>query len=138
MRHPTPGSHHFGADAADGTYIGNCMYYDLDSIKKEAEVGIVIGDRDYWSNNYGYDAVTTLLDYMFSQMSLNRIYLHTLDWNDRAKRCFTRSGFQAGPQSAADGKGFPPDGGIARGLAGDIGGTAGRPVWRCPRRQRGN
>lgn len=94
MRHPTPGSHHFGADAADGTYIGNCMYYDLDSIKKEAEVGIVIGDRDYWSNNYGYDAVTTLLDYMFSQMSLNRIYLHTLDWNDRAKRCFARSGFK--------------------------------------------
>ena len=94
LRYPTPGSHHFGADAADGTYIGNCMYYDLDSISKEAELGIVIGDRNYWSNSYGYDAVTTLLDYMFSDLQLNRVYLHTLDWNDRARRCFEKSGFK--------------------------------------------
>ncbi len=93
LRYPTPGAHHFGADSMDGTYIGNCMYYDLDSVKREAELGIVIGDRDYWSNSYGYDAVTTLLDYMFSQMQLNRVYLHTLDWNERAQRCFEKSGF---------------------------------------------
>ncbi len=95
LRYPTPGSHHFGTDAADGTYIGNCMYYDLDSINKEAELGIVIGDRDYWSNAYGYDAVTTLLlDHMFSDLQLNRVYLHTLDWNERAQRCFEKSGFK--------------------------------------------
>lgn len=93
LRYPTPGSHHFGADAIDGTYIGNCMYYDLDRVRQEAELGIVIGDRDYWSNSYGYDAVTTLLDYMFSEVSLNRVYLHTLDWNERAQRCFSKSGF---------------------------------------------
>lgn len=94
LRYPTPGSHHFGADAADGTYIGNCMYYDLDSIQREAELGIVIGDRNYWSNSYGYDAVTTLLDHMFSDLQLNRVYLHTLDWNERAQRCFEKSGFR--------------------------------------------
>ena len=94
LRYPTPGSHHFAADAVDGTYIGNCMYYDLDSVKREAELGIVIGDRDYWSNSYGYDAVTTLLDYMFSQIDLKRVYLHTLDWNERAQRCFFKSGFR--------------------------------------------
>ena len=94
LRYPTPGSHHFGTDAADGTYIGNCMYYDLDSIRKEAELGIVIGDRNYWSNAYGYDAVTTLLDHMFTDLQLNRVYLHTLDWNERAQRCFEKSGFR--------------------------------------------
>ena len=70
------------------------MYYDLDSINKEAELGIVIGDRNYWSNAYGYDAVTTLLDHMFSDLHLNRVYLHTLDWNERAQRCFEKSGFK--------------------------------------------
>ena len=94
LRYPTPGSHHFGADAVDGTYIGNCMYYDLDSIRLEAELGIVIGDRNYWSNSYGYDAVTTLLNHMFTDLRLNRVYLHTLDWNDRARRCFEKSGFK--------------------------------------------
>ena len=94
LRYPTPGSHHFGADAVDGTYIGNCMYYDLDSINKEAELGIVIGDRNYWSNSYGYDAVTTLLNHMFMDLHLNRVYLHTLDWNERAQRSFSNSGFK--------------------------------------------
>ena len=94
LRYPTPGSHHFGTDAADGTYIGNCMYYDLDSISREAELGIVIGDREYWSNAYGYDAVTTLLNHMFMDLELNRVYLHTLEWNERAQRCFQKSGFK--------------------------------------------
>ena len=94
LRYPTPGSHHFGTDAVDGTYIGNCMYYDLDSINKEAELGIVIGDRDYWGNAYGYDAVTTLLNHMFMDLELNRVYLHTLDWNERAQRSFSNSGFK--------------------------------------------
>jgi RimJ/RimL family protein N-acetyltransferase len=93
LRYPTPGSHHFAIDVAEGKFIGNCMYYDLDSISREAELGIVIGDRDYWSGAYGYDAVVTLLDYMFSEINLKRVYLHTLEWNQRAQRCFAKCGF---------------------------------------------
>jgi RimJ/RimL family protein N-acetyltransferase len=93
LRYPTPGSHHFAIEVADEKFIGNCMYYDLDSINREAELGIVIGDRDYWSGAYGYDAVVTLLDYMFSEKNLKRVYLHTLQWNQRAQRCFSKCGF---------------------------------------------
>ena len=93
MRYPTPGSHHFATETLDGKFIGNCMYYDLDSVKMQAELGIVIGDRDYWSNAYGYDAVTTLLDHCFNQKMLERVYLHTLEWNKRAQRCFEKCGF---------------------------------------------
>jgi RimJ/RimL family protein N-acetyltransferase len=93
LRYPTPGSHHFAIDVSEGKFIGNCMYYDLDSINREAELGIVIGDRDYWSGAYGYDAVVTLLDYMFSEINLKRVYLHTLEWNQRAQRCFAKCGF---------------------------------------------
>ena len=93
LRYPTPGSHHFSTDTLDGKLIGNCMYYDLDSVNMQAELGIVIGDRDYWSNGYGYDAVTTLLEYMFGERNLKRVYLHTLEWNIRAQRSFGKSGF---------------------------------------------
>ena len=94
LRYPTPGSHHFGIEVAGSKFIGNCMYYDLDAVKKAAELGIVIGDRDYWSGSYGYDAVVTLLDHMFSERSLDRVYLHTLESNHRARSCFSRCGFQ--------------------------------------------
>ena len=69
------------------------MYYDLDTVNREAELGIVIGDRDYWSDGYGYDSVTTLLDHMFNARDLKRVYLHTLEWNTRAQRSFSKSGF---------------------------------------------
>ena len=93
LKYPTPGSHHFATETLDGKLIGNCMYYDLNSVKLEAELGIVIGDRDYWGNSYGYDAVTTLLDHVFNEKKLNRVYLHTLEWNKRAHRCFEKCGF---------------------------------------------
>ena len=93
LKYPTPGSHHFATETLDGKFIGNCMYYDLDSVNLQAELGIVIGDRDYWSNAYGYDAVTTLLEYCFTEKRLKRVYLHTLEWNHRAQRCFEKCGF---------------------------------------------
>jgi len=99
LKYPTPGSHHFSIDTLDsatldGKFIGNCMYYDLDTVNLEAELGIVIGDRDYWSDGYGYDAVTTLLDHLFTTRNLKRVYLHTLEWNKRAQRSFCNSGFE--------------------------------------------
>lgn len=94
LRYPTPGSQHFAIEVDGPKLIGNCMYYDLDSVNMEAELGIVIGDRDYWNNGYGYDAVVTLLDFMFNQRRLKRVYLHTLDWNERAQRSFGKCGFK--------------------------------------------
>jgi len=93
MKYPTPGSHHYSIETLDGHFIGNCMYYDMDTVNREAELGIVIGDRDYWSDGYGYDAVTTLLDHMFNARNLKRVYLHTLEWNGRAQKSFSKSGF---------------------------------------------
>ena len=93
LRYPTPASRRLSIDTLDGKFIGNCMYYDLDTINRQAEIGIVIGDKEYWNNGYGYDALVTMLDYMFSHTDVRRLYLHTLDWNKRAKRAFEKCGF---------------------------------------------
>ena len=93
IRYPTPASGRFAIDTLEGKYIGNCMFYDYDSVNRQAEVGIVIGDRDYWSKAYGYDAVVTMLDYLFSRLKVDRLYLHTLDWNTRAQKAFQKCGF---------------------------------------------
>ena len=93
LRYPTPASGRFAIDTPDGKYIGNCMYYDMDTINKQAEIGIVIGDRDYWSRGYGYDAVVTILDHLFLNTEMERLYLHTLHWNKRALWAFEKCGF---------------------------------------------
>lgn len=91
---PSPRSRRFGVDTHDGRHIGNCMYYDIDMRRGEAELGIMIGDRDYWSKGYGTDTVDTLLNYIFTTTPLTRMYLHTLDWNARARKSFAKSGFK--------------------------------------------
>jgi len=93
LRHPSPRRCRFAIDTLDGKHIGNCMYYDIDEGKGQAELGIMMGDREYWDHGYGTDVVTTLLDHIFSTTRLERVYLNTLEWNVRAQRCFEKCGF---------------------------------------------
>ena len=83
----------FAIDTLEGKHIGNLMYYDIDENRGEAELGVMIGDRDYWKQGYGTDSITTLLEYIFTTTSLKRIYLNTLDWNLQAQGCFEKCGF---------------------------------------------
>ena len=92
--YPSPRSRRFAIDTHDGKHIGNCMYYDIDLRRGQAELGIMIGDRDYWSKGYGTDSVNTLLTHIFNSTTIDRVYLHTLEWNQRARNSFAKSGFK--------------------------------------------
>lgn len=81
-------------DRETGKHIGNVMYYSYDAFRRDAEMGITIGDRDYWSHGYGTDTVRTMVRYLFSELRLRKVYLHTLTWNVRAQVAFERAGFQ--------------------------------------------
>ena len=70
------------------------MYYDIDLRRGESELGIMIGDRSYWSKGYGSDAIRAVRNHLFSQTTLKRLYLHTLEWNERARKSFTNAGLR--------------------------------------------
>ena len=93
LNHFLKTSHRFAVDTPNGKHIGNCSYYNVSETKSEAELGIMIGNRGYWNKGYGTDAVTTLVNYIFCQTNLNRIYLKTLESNTRAQKCFQKCGF---------------------------------------------
>jgi RimJ/RimL family protein N-acetyltransferase len=80
-------------ETQEGEHIGNCTCYDIDEKRSEAQVGIMIGNKDYWDKGYGRDAINTIVDHVYSTSSLGRLYLKTLDWNKRAQRCFINCGF---------------------------------------------
>ena len=94
MQYTTSTSKRLAVDTHDGVHIGNCMYYDVNLRRAEAELGIMIGDRRYWGKGYGTDAVKTLLTLIFTTTDLTRVYLHTLKWNDRARQSFIKAGFR--------------------------------------------
>ena len=95
-------SRRFAVDTLDGKHIGNCSYYNINETKSETEIGIMIGNRDYWDKGYGADAVTTLVNYIFEQTALTRIYLKTLESNARAQRCFQKCGFTPSEHTVKD------------------------------------
>ena len=94
LSHPSSRSKRLSVDTLDGEHIGNVMFYDIDLRSGQAELGIMIGEKEYWSRGYGTETVNLLLDHMFEEYPFNRVYLHTLDWNYRAQKSFRKSGFR--------------------------------------------
>ena len=78
---------------ADGKCIGICGLWHYNPSAAAAELGITIGDREYWGRGYGREAITLLLDYGFRIRNLRRIYLSTYSNNERALRCYRACGF---------------------------------------------
>ena len=99
-------SRSFAIEDVDGRHIGNVMYYNIDDQRSEAEIGISIGEQDCWSKGYGSDAIGALTSALVRRTELKRFYLHTLDWNERAHRAFSRAGFEVCGTSWRDGHTF--------------------------------
>lgn len=59
-----------------------------------ARVGILIGDRRYWNQGLGTEAMEGLLYYLFERRGIQIVELDTADFNGRARRCFEKVGFQ--------------------------------------------
>ena len=78
---------------ADGKCIGQCALFGVDGVARTAELGITIGDKDYWGRGYGREAVALLVDYGFRHHNLHRIHLKVHAANERAHRCYRACGF---------------------------------------------
>ncbi len=98
--------HEFSITTLNGEHIGNCAYYNINRFRREAEVGIILGNRQYWNKGYGTEAMILLADYIFNRYNFARVYLKTLDCNIRAQRCFFKCGFTPCSNKKLDGYNF--------------------------------
>jgi RimJ/RimL family protein N-acetyltransferase len=78
---------------ADGKYIGYCGLMNVQDRHGNFELGILIGDREYWGRGYGREVVRLLLHYGFHYLGARRIALTTHAKNERAIRCYLACGF---------------------------------------------
>lgn len=94
LRRQDKHSRTFGLLTDTGELIGRLGYYHIDYRRREAELGIAIGEKEYWGRGYGTDAVKTLLTHIFEETDLQRVYLFTYAENVRAQRSFEKCGFR--------------------------------------------
>ena len=73
--------------------IGSLAFENIDWRIAAAEFGIVIGDKNYWNQGYGTEAVRLLVHYGFNTLNLNRIFLHVYANNLRAIHAYKKAGF---------------------------------------------
>ncbi len=81
-------------ETKEGDYIGQISLHKIDWKNRNAELGIVIGNKEYWGKGYGTDAIKILLNHAFNQMNLYKVYLRVFDYNQRAIRCYEKCGFK--------------------------------------------
>jgi RimJ/RimL family protein N-acetyltransferase len=77
----------------DGRPVGSLDLHLLDLRDGSAGVGIVIGDPADTGQGYGSDALTALLDFGFSELRLERLWLDVYDFNERGRHVYERLGF---------------------------------------------
>ncbi|MEE4194536.1 MAG: GNAT family protein [Anaerolineae bacterium] len=73
--------------------IGNLALMNISNVHRNAELGIMIGDKDYWNKGFGTEAIKVLVNHAFQNLNLHRIYLRVYDTNPRGVRCYEKAGF---------------------------------------------
>jgi len=74
-------------------HIGMCGLHRGRAEDRNAELGIMIGDKSYWNGGYGTDAMLTVLRFGFDQMNLHKVALGVFAFNERAQTVYRRCGF---------------------------------------------
>jgi len=73
--------------------IGNIGLHNFDWRCRSAEVGIFIGDKTYWNQGIGTQAMRLMLQHGFETLNLNRIALDVYENNPGAIRSYEKAGF---------------------------------------------
>lgn len=77
----------------DGHHIGNIKLDGIDHHHGTAEIGIIIGDKDYWGHGYGSEAIESLAGYAFGVLGLRKLTAGIYANNPGSIRSFERAGF---------------------------------------------
>jgi CMP-N,N'-diacetyllegionaminic acid synthase len=75
-------------------FIGTVKLGSIDWQNRSADVGILIGDKQYWGKGIAKDAVLTVSVYAFEKLGMRKLTGGCLSTNIAMRRCFERVGFK--------------------------------------------
>ncbi len=91
---PQPQRYSFSVRTLDeDKYIGFLGVW-VDLIHSEAWVGLGIGEREFWSKGYGSDMMKLCIQYVFTELGVERLSLGLHEYNPRALRSYEKCGFR--------------------------------------------
>lgn len=78
----------------DGREFGSVYFSDINNEKHTCEFGIFLGEPDMAGKGYGYEAQKLSMEYVFSEMKMEKVELRVLSENKAAIRNYEKCGFK--------------------------------------------
>ena len=82
-------------DKASDTKIGSIYLRDIDREQGHAEYGVFLGETQYIGRGIGKECYRLLLNYAFTELGLNTVFIRALADNIRSIKCAEHVGFTA-------------------------------------------
>src|SRR3990170_8209556 len=81
-------------DIESEKHIGNIKLGPISWISRVSPLGIMIGDKDFWGKDYGYESIKLVLDYAFKRLNLHKVTLGVVEKNEAALAVYKKAGFR--------------------------------------------
>lgn len=75
-------------------HVGNISLQNIDFINQNAELAIIVGDKEYWGKGIGKEACQLIIDHGFNNLNLYRIYFGTAAENTGMQKIGKILGFK--------------------------------------------
>lgn len=83
----------FVAREPDIDHIGNINAY-VDTRNKVGDVGVLIGEKNYWGRGYGLEVFAAVADYLFRENHVRKVTAGTVSANKGMVRIMERAGMK--------------------------------------------
>lgn len=75
-------------------HIGNIKLEVTDQKALVSDLGLLIGNKDFWGKGIGYEACKLAIQHGFEEMKLRKIFLAVYENNPSAKKLYEKLGFK--------------------------------------------
>lgn len=78
----------------DDQFVGTVRASQINRVNQTADLGVMIGNRQYWGQGLATDALSLLSTFLFERLSIRRLTAGLLEPNVAVLRVFEKLGFQ--------------------------------------------
>lgn len=75
-------------------YIGTASMSSIDWVSRRAEIGYMIGDKNYWGVGIATEVVALLSNYALNRLNMNKVEAGVVEGNEGSVKVLKRNGFR--------------------------------------------
>lgn len=75
-------------------YIGTASLHRIDWVIRKAEIGYMIGSKEFWGKGVASEVVSLLTNYGFNRLNLNKITAGVVDGNEGSVKVLVKNGYK--------------------------------------------